>query len=188
MKAQGSTEYLIVFAAILLVSLILIFLLSNYSGFGQESKIKQSEAYWSSMKPIAIDQVEFKYGEDQLEEFIYIEFENKGLRKIEIVNISATGRHIDLTGNGVNASEYITRNISSGEKFVGKAIIDGKYCCSSDDMSKTAKIGNIEEINGFTITYKIPGSNQEFKEVGTVPLRGICSGPDESGHLGQQQQ
>ena len=59
MRAQSSTEYLVIFAAIFVVALVVIFVLGNMPKMGEESLIKQSRSYWSSAFPIQILDVKY---------------------------------------------------------------------------------------------------------------------------------
>ena len=53
-RAQGSTEYLILLAVVLIVALVSIALLGFFPGIANDAKITQSSAYWKSARPFAI--------------------------------------------------------------------------------------------------------------------------------------
>lgn len=53
-KAQGATEYLVLLAAVLIIALVSIALLSFFPGAASNAEMTQSEAYWRSASPIAI--------------------------------------------------------------------------------------------------------------------------------------
>jgi hypothetical protein len=53
-KAQGSTEYLVLLAVVLIIALVSLALLSFFPGTSLDAKLTQSKTYWSSASPIAI--------------------------------------------------------------------------------------------------------------------------------------
>jgi hypothetical protein len=53
-RAQGSTEYLVILAVVLVVALIVVSLLGQFTGFGKQSKEQQSRVYWSGATPFSI--------------------------------------------------------------------------------------------------------------------------------------
>jgi hypothetical protein len=53
-KAQGSTEYLVLLAVVLIIALVSLALLSFFPGTSLDAKLTQSKMYWSSANPIAI--------------------------------------------------------------------------------------------------------------------------------------
>ncbi len=54
MKGQGSTEYLVILAVVLVVALIVIGLLGGFTGFGVSGQEQQSQAYWKGVSPFSI--------------------------------------------------------------------------------------------------------------------------------------
>ena len=57
MKGQGSTEYLVILAVVLVVALIVIGLLGGFTGFGVSGSESQSQAYWRGASPFSIQTV-----------------------------------------------------------------------------------------------------------------------------------
>jgi hypothetical protein len=53
-KAQGSTEYLVLLAVVLIIALVSLALLSFFPGTSLDAKLTQSKMYRSSASPIAI--------------------------------------------------------------------------------------------------------------------------------------
>jgi uncharacterized protein (UPF0333 family) len=53
-KGQGSTEYLVLLAVVLIIALVSLALLSFFPGTSLDAKLTQSKMYWSSASPIAI--------------------------------------------------------------------------------------------------------------------------------------
>ena len=152
MKGQGSTEYLVIFAAVLVVALIVIFLLGQFTGFGRESLVDQSKGYWSGKKPIAITDwsVTTASGDDS----ITILFKNNDVEKIEIVNFSYSG----------------------GNFAVNKNLTSGSTTAESFSADVCSNVGEIAELSDVVIYYKKPAvdSTTVFAEAGTMPIRVHC--------------
>src|SRR3989344_1459589 len=53
-KGQGSTEYLVLLGAALLIALAVVGILAFYPGTSEESRKAESDLYWRSAKPIAV--------------------------------------------------------------------------------------------------------------------------------------
>ena len=55
MKGQGATEYLMIFAAVLLISMVAVVLMGYFSSFSTDAAITSSNTYWrSEAEPFAI--------------------------------------------------------------------------------------------------------------------------------------
>ena len=53
-KAQGSTEYLVLLAVVLIIALVAIALLGFFPGLSTDAKVTQSASYWKAARPFAI--------------------------------------------------------------------------------------------------------------------------------------
>jgi hypothetical protein len=53
-KAQGSTEYFVLLAVVLIIGLVSLALLSFFPGTSLDAKLTQNKMYWSSASLIAI--------------------------------------------------------------------------------------------------------------------------------------
>ena len=150
MKGQGSTEYLVIFAAVLVVALIVIFLLGQFTGFGRESLVDQSKAYWEGKKPLSI--VEWTFNSDGSATLI---LKNNDVEKVEFENITLDGY-----------TAGTPQNISPGGTTTVSYSAGGLRTCTE---------GEIVEYQNVAIAYKKPDlSSNIFTEKGTVPLRGHC--------------
>ena len=54
LRAQGSTEYLVLLAAALLIALAVVGILAYYPGTSEDAKKTQSDLYWRKAYPIAV--------------------------------------------------------------------------------------------------------------------------------------
>lgn len=53
-KGQGATEYLVLFAVVLIIAMVVIALLGFFPSVGTGAKQSASESYWKSSRPIQI--------------------------------------------------------------------------------------------------------------------------------------
>ncbi len=155
MKGQGSTEYLVIFAAVLVVALIVIFLLGQFTGFGRESLVDQSKGYWTGKKPIAITDWSIQHGTTSSATFLV---KNNDVEKIELVNIT-TNEGVFSSGAG---------NITSGSTTTITGTTTAQVC---------ANAGDIAELTDVVIYYKKPSvsTSTVFAEAGTMPIRVQCN-------------
>lgn len=54
MAGQGSSEYLIILAVVLIIALVAIALLGAFPSLGSDSRVTETRQYWSSAHPFAI--------------------------------------------------------------------------------------------------------------------------------------
>jgi hypothetical protein len=62
MKGQGATEYLVLLAVVLVIALVSIALLGFFPGISTDAKITQSQTYWKSARPFAIQEASITTG------------------------------------------------------------------------------------------------------------------------------
>jgi hypothetical protein len=161
LKGQGSTEYLVIFAAVLVVALLVIFLLANFSGFGVQSLIDQSRSYWRSQVPLSIDDYSAVLGAPNN---ITLRINNKDIKKINLTNITfdGVGPQAGITTAGVliNPGQTVTLNIN----FTAPV---APICAATDS-------GQLKEYR-VALIYRIPPDTATaYSIVGTVPLRIVC--------------
>jgi hypothetical protein len=87
-KAQGSTEYLMIFAAILVVGLVVAGLLSDTIKISGDVKKMQDQIFWQSRSPIAILDGKAKKGHDETIIYVYLVLKNTGKYPIELFAIA----------------------------------------------------------------------------------------------------
>jgi hypothetical protein len=152
MKGQGSTEYLVIFAAVLVVALLVIFLLGNFSGFGTKSLVDQSASYWSGQIPLGV--VAYSpVGTNNLT----LRIQNKDVNKIELRNVSL---------DGTSQSAGLPVNITSGNRVDVNVNFTSTVCGSGES-------GQLKEFK-MVLTYRFPPSTVDYTIVGTTPLRVVC--------------
>ena len=156
--AQGATEYLVVFAVVLLIALLTISLLIGGAGYGMDTQITQSRLYWAAASPIGIEQ----HFDAKNSTRLMLELKNNIYSSITVVNVSA------LSSNGVYGSNGSTIFLSPGEtKFV---YITHLAPVGSNSTEACSGIAYSFAVN---ITYLEKGSNTK-SEIGVVPVVGYC--------------
>jgi hypothetical protein len=103
-KAQGSTEYLVLLAVVLIIALVSLALLSFFPGTSLDAKLTQSKTYWSSASPIAIVDWDSRFALDGVPPgytHVYLRIRNTGNYPIRITKVFTNDKtHTQLlTGN-----------------------------------------------------------------------------------------
>jgi len=96
-KGQGATEYLVLLAVVLIVALVSVALLGFFPGMAADAQMTQSQIYWSSASPIAIDEVQAGKHNSWGDTVPHIIIRNSGVYPIKLVKI--------LSGDGLAANE-----------------------------------------------------------------------------------
>jgi hypothetical protein len=86
-KAQGSTEYLVLLAVVLIIGLVSLALLSFFPGTSLDAKLTQSKMYWSSASPIAIVDWGARASSGNGLTHPYLRIKNTGVYPIRITGI-----------------------------------------------------------------------------------------------------
>ena len=99
MKGQGSTEYLVLLAVVLVVALVAVGLLGFFPGMATDAKMTQSDSYWKGARPFAII------------EHAMVAATNNGTIVVQNMDSSGTVTldSITLVGNGGSGTASITR-------------------------------------------------------------------------------
>ncbi len=153
MKGQGSTEYLVILAVVLVVALIVVGLLGQFTGFGKQAKIQQSRNYWSGAQPFSI--LEAKLSSTGGELLI----KNQQMDTLFLKRIDVK------TPGGVSYTVYDgnERFVAGEQKPIGLNANVSKIC------SGPGEVYDLE----VTITYK-SGDVDGIKQVGQENLYGVC--------------
>ncbi len=148
MKAQGSTEYLVIFAAVLVVSLIVIFILGEMVKYHEESKVSKSQSYWAAKEPFGL--IEGYVTQNTIAPGtsyprFYVVLKNNDLRKMQLERISIYpyGKNTIRT-----ATALIMKRISSGGLF-------GTIVAFPVPHSICEETGELVEVAQMEIDYKI---------------------------------
>lgn len=145
-RAQGSSEYLVLLAVVLIVALVAIALLGGFTGFGQDARATQTSQYWSTARPFAI------LGFNQKGDTMYLYLRNQDTDRLTLTNISIS--------NASNATPII---FNGGQ---AKNIeVHGLRACDATTYD------SYEYIN-VSIAYDTPQISNRF--TGTKSLIGPC--------------
>ncbi len=148
MKGQGSTEYLVILAVVLVVALVVIGLLGQFTEFGTSGLEQQSKSYWHSATPISIQNI--KVSGTSVE----IEVKNQLAQRLNLTNASFDGVDLGITNTVLAAGQT--------------AVLNGTL------SSFTCTIGQPYEFLNVTFTYN-QGTLSGMRQVGSKPLYGRCS-------------
>jgi hypothetical protein len=147
MRAQGSTEYLVLLAVALIVGLVVISLLGWFPGLGGGAQETQSESYWSGAMPFSIKAVKIAgTGNSRLT------IQNKLSNTITLTRISF----------GITAVYTTSTQFTAGEE---RTITITQTCTAP---------GQRLEYNNVTLTYS-KGGVTGIKQVGDKPLIVQCA-------------
>jgi hypothetical protein len=125
-KAQGSTEYLVILGLVLMLGLVSVSLLSSAVGDSQDAKVAQSKALISSSAPIAITDIIARASESVLRmnnnsTLIFIALENRGQYPITLTKTLANGQEIEYFWGWKEVNftpiRQLYNKIAPGEKF-----------------------------------------------------------------------
>jgi len=145
-KGQGTTEYLIILAVIIVVALVVAGVMGWFPGLGTQITEQQSRAYWQSSSPLAITQ----YDIDGTNADLVIR--NQTTDKIGVEIVTLDGIAVAVTDANIAAGSQGT--------FTGVGV--------------TCTQGEVYQYN-VVITYSVDGGLQAAKQTGSKPLVGICS-------------
>ena len=151
MKGQGSTEYLVVFAAVLIVALIVVYVLNSFGQIGQSTARTSSEVSWQNERPVGITKW------DPVGPNVTFRFKNNGARKIYIKNIT-----LDTEA----PTSALNLKLTSGSEKE-QTVTFGNDICSSTESGETKEYD-------VKIKYTVGSGTHEYTEVGSVPMKIIC--------------
>ena len=197
LSAQGATEYLVLLAVVLIVALVSVALLGFFPGMASDAQVTQSKAYWASMQPISIIEMDAKwYGlVDSPYTKPYLRIRNSGPYPIRITKLLA-GRNsttvVSLDVGYGNLSDYYY--LASGEEkyfadtgfytvSAARNIIFSTGSSSSNHILAgaapgcTAPASGAVVVNNFGFEYIAYVDGQEItkSEIGAKPLVIKCS-------------
>lgn len=158
-KGQGSSEYLVILAVVLIVALIAIALVGGLPSIGAESKITQSQNYWrSAVRPFIVPE------HSQINSTFYITLSNVEIDRYQITNISLSqvqGGTSSLVGN-LTGTPVAT--------MAGNA----KKTFSFNVATPCNETTNDEYEYWLSVQYTSTNIASPRAEIGTRPLIGRC--------------
>lgn len=97
-KAQGTTEYLIILAVIIVIALVVVGVMGWVPGLSGGITEQQSRAYWQSTSPFTIVEYKFNAGLTTAE----LEVQNVSANKLDLTDVQIDGA--TAVGIGFNES------------------------------------------------------------------------------------
>lgn len=146
LKAQGTTEYLIILAIVIVIALVVVGVLGGFPKIGGNINEAQSKTYWASIQPIGI--IDWKMVSSGSSTFVFQN--NSSTNNLQVTELSLNGTAMSIADTNINAG--------------AKASLSGTgvNCTGGSTYSYNA-----------VITYNTPDiSAKTF--TGSVPIVGTC--------------
>jgi len=150
-KGQGTTEYLIILAVIIVVALVVVGVMGWFPGLGTGITEQQSKAYWASTSPIAIKDWQITTDDTQATFAV----QNLTTDSVGISGMTVGGETFELA-NDVN--------LAAGGSGTISGVITGIACPTA---------GNVYQYD-VTITYSVAGGLAGKTQTGQKPIIGTC--------------
>jgi len=145
LKAQGSTEYLVLLAVVLMIALVAIALLGFFPGLSLDAKKTQADSYWKSARPFGITE------HSQTGTNLTLLLQNNEPAQLNVTAI--------YSGTGSNLSSFV---LNAGEKKV-VVIYNASSCTTGSAYEYYTNITyNSNDVAG-------------QKQLGTKPIIGKCA-------------
>ena len=151
-KGQGATEYLILFAVVLIVALVAVALLGFFPGVGANAKSSGTSAYWSSVRPVQID----TWSSSNTTLSLVLKSANANSVLISTVTISNASTMTTTD----SASPAVTL-LNPGDTTATTVTTTNNHCVTGSPYAYYVKI-----------SYTVESSAQNF--TGTKPIIGTC--------------
>lgn len=159
---QGSVEYLVVFAAVMVVALVLMALLAFYPGASSGNRAAQSEAYWQAAYPFSI--LNTKQTSGGAAQTLSLEVQNHGPNPLILKNISLVARYSSLTAWASPSVKFMAAGSA-----VNLSVVNG----TNGLLPSCASAGSWVE---YTVAFQFDDDPLLNKtQLGTQPLVVLCS-------------
>jgi amino acid permease len=156
-KGQGATEYLVLFAVVLIIAMVVIALLGFFPSIGTGAKQSAGESYWKSVRPIQITSAYVASNGD-----FDVAVQNAESNAIKITGISISSAY-GTASNSNSATESITLGTGEASNITLSAWVPAPGRCTNSS--------SYEYYIGFAYTL---GSNT-YTFNGTKPITGRCA-------------
>ncbi len=101
-RGQGTTEYLIILAIVIVIALVVVGVLGGFPSIGQGISQGQSKAYWGSVQPLAV--IEWSSSTSTGS----IVFQNNTANTITVTDVNWNGSGTNITDVNVSAGGKAT--------------------------------------------------------------------------------
>lgn len=147
-RGQGTTEYLIILAVVIVIALVVVGVMGWFPGLGTGITEQQSKAYWKSAAPLAI--TDWKLTSTATEATFALQ--NMTTDKISLTEITVDGTAVGVTSTDIAAGATVTIQGSTG------------IACS------TGSAYQYDVVIGYDVVGGISGKTQ----TGAKPIVGTC--------------
>jgi len=104
LRGQGATEYLVLLAVVLIIALVAVALLAFLPGTASDSRVAESQGYWSSATPLAITASSASRDPYSTIHYPFLKIQNTGSDPIRLKQIVAGTSTLTTYTNTVTAS------------------------------------------------------------------------------------
>jgi hypothetical protein len=181
-RAQGATEYLVLLAVVLIIALVAIALLGFFPGTASDAQITQSQIYWKSASPIAIDQIVVSATPWAGSAISYLKVSNKGAYPVRVTAVvNENGFYTNTTANAPSTI-YTPISAYLGPGEVGEIVnlggsnpLDEWIWIYSAGPAANCSTGTISSFKfGFEYATYVEGNALVKREYGKVPITIRC--------------
>jgi hypothetical protein len=147
-RGQGSTEYLVLLAAALIVALVVIGLLGWFPGVGGGARVSQSQSYWVGASPVSITGVKISSSGSQ------VTLANRLADSVNVTQVTFDGVSVNATPLYLLGGQEQTISVSA--------------TCGSSSSGQPVQFSTV------VFTYN-QGSISGIKQTGSKPLVVTCT-------------
>ena len=155
-KAQGATEYLVIFAVVLIVVMVAVGLLSSMPSIFGEAKASASTIYWSSLKPLQLAGWSI-----QSDGNVSLALQNSGIGQLTLTGVSLS-RNSDLSNSDYSGLLALQVQTGRSTTYMGAPLLSVSNRCSTGSSFEYY----------VNLTYTLGGQAQSF--TGSKPIVGRC--------------
>ena len=113
-KGQGTTEYLIILAIVIVIALVVVGVLGGFPSLGAGVSQGQSVAYWGSVSPLAV--IEWSVPESGTGSLV---FQNQTANSITLTDVNWNSTNVDITDVTIGPGSTSTATSTSFTCGVG---------------------------------------------------------------------
>ncbi len=176
-KAQAATEFMILFAGMLLVATVVLAVVVVWPSYVQAVQKQRSDDYWLAARPFAVRQSAIYPGA------MVIELQNADPVTLNVTGIFLEGVRLDFYNNTVPFSWTQSPRCSGGSCSMqvrpGQTQIISTVAFTTSPLNPCMVGSDFSASTpyrmGLTISYQGTSTNVTYNETGLVKLMGVCT-------------
>ncbi len=160
LKGQGATEYLVLFAVVLVIVMVVVALLGFFPSMGGGISDSSSAAYWSSVRPIQLS----GWSNAAAGKLATFTFKNVGPEAITIKGISICS---DSAFSSCDSSAVLTTLLQIGDS--------ASATVTTTALTKGMCTAGARYTNYIQITYRPVSASTDLVFAGSKAISGTCA-------------